>query len=61
MDTTNGLEQAQVRSPQALLVGNRDDHGCTGVNGLMYWVAQAWDEAASSALLDDSPVGKLIS
>src|SRR5712691_9225558 len=60
MDATNGLEQAQVRSPQALLVGNRDNHGCTRVNGLMYWVAQAWDEAASRALLDDSPAGKRV-
>jgi hypothetical protein len=60
MDTTNGLEQAQVRSPQALLVGNCDDHGGARVNGLMYWVAQAWDEAANSVLLDDSPAGKRI-
>src|SRR5712692_853203 len=60
MDTTNGLEQAQVRSSQALMVGNRDDHGRTRVNGLMYWVAQARDEAACSALLDDCPTGKRI-
>jgi len=60
MDTTNGLEQAQVRSPQALVVGNRDDHGRTRVNGLMYRVTQAWDEEASSALFDDSPASKRV-
>ena len=26
----------------------------------MYWVAQAWDKAASSALLDDSLTGKRV-
>src|ERR1700694_598137 len=60
MDTTNGFEQAQVRPPQALLVGNRDDHVCTRVNGLMYGMAQAWDEAASGALLGDSMAGKCV-
>src|SRR5215472_3657618 len=58
MNTTNGLEQAQVRSPQALSPGNFDDHGGTGVDGLMHRVAQSWDKAASSALLRDRPAGK---
>ena len=60
MDTTDGLEQAQVRSPQALLVSNRDDHGCTRINALMHRVPQSWNEPASSALLGDGSAGKLV-
>jgi hypothetical protein len=49
-----------VRSPQALLVGNRDDHGSPRVNSLMYRVAQSRDEAASSPLLGNRPAGKRV-
>jgi hypothetical protein len=60
MDTTNGLEQAQVWSPQALTLGNGDNHGDTRVNGFMYWVAQSWDEAARCTLLGDSMAGECV-
>src|SRR5258708_32661751 len=60
MDTTDGLEQAQVRSPQALLVSNRDDNGCTRINALMHRVPQSWNETASSALLGDGSESKLV-
>ena len=39
MDTTDSLEQTQMRSSQALALGNRDDDGCTRVSGLMDRVA----------------------
>src|SRR6266704_2452676 len=60
MDSTNGLEEAQVRSPQALLLGKLDDHGGPGINGLMHRVAQSRNEAASSPLFGDRPAGKLV-
>src|SRR6266705_83429 len=60
MDTTNGLKQAQVRSPQTLVVGKCNNDGGTRINGLMHRVAQPWDKAASGALLRDSPAGKLV-
>ena len=60
MDTTNGIKQAQVRSPQTLVVSNRDNDGGSRINGLMHRVAQSWNEAASSALLGDSLAGKLV-
>src|SRR5260370_6052848 len=60
MDTTDGREQAQVRSPQALLVSNRDDNGCTRINALMHRVPQSWNETASSALLGDGSESKLV-
>ena len=39
MDTTDSLEQTQMRSSQTLALGNRDDDGCTRVTGLMDRVA----------------------
>src|SRR5579884_3888135 len=60
MDTTDGLEQAQVWSSQAFTHGNVDDHGDTRVNGFMDRVAQAWDEAACRTLLSDGLAGKCV-
>src|SRR5437588_9526884 len=60
MNTTNGLEQAQVRSPQSLPLGKLNDHGGPGINGLMHRVAQSRNEAASSPLFGDCPAGKLV-
>src|SRR5438105_15861647 len=51
MDSTNGLEQAQVRSPQAFPVSNLNDHGGARIHCFMHRVAQSGNEAASSPLL----------
>ena len=60
MDTANGLKQAQMRPPQALLFGNGDDHSGARIHCFMHRVAQSWNEAASSPLLGHCPSGKRI-
>src|SRR5579885_1852893 len=60
MDSPNGLEQAQVRPPQALLVGNRDNDGCARVSSLMHRMSQPWHEAVRSLLFRDRPPGEVI-
>src|SRR5579884_2353612 len=60
MHSTNGLEQAQVWSTQALLVSNRDDHGGPRINVFRHWVAQSRHKAASSPLLSDRSAGKRV-
>src|SRR5947209_19871167 len=60
MNTTNGLEQAQVRTPQALSLGNRDDHGGARIHCFMHRVTQSGNEAASSPLLGHCPSGKCV-
>src|SRR5947208_12952363 len=60
MNTTNGLEQAQVWTPQALPLGDLDDHGGARIHCFMHWVAQSRNEAASSPLLGHCPSGKRV-
>src|SRR5437016_3063253 len=60
MNTTNGLEQAQMRSPQSLPLGNLNDHGGARIHCFMHGVAQSGNEAASSPLLGHCPYGKCV-
>jgi len=54
VNPTDGLEQAQVRSSQSLLLCQLDDHGSAGIGPLMDRVAQPWNEAARRSLLRHS-------
>src|SRR5579875_271907 len=60
VDATNGLEQAQVRSTQALALGDLNHHGGTGIGGFMHRMAQSWHETSGCPLFRDGLAGKLI-
>src|SRR5258708_29146277 len=51
MNTTNGLEQAQVRTPQALPLGNLTDHGAARIHYFIHPAAPSVHETPRTPLL----------